>query len=472
MLFFMKNAPGRLLHSARKTILSTISNSAHKKDTIKKQKLFLKEPKLFAKLFSSCISSITEKYQNYLLGQGNKLDKFCCTECFCINEIRQFIIDEDEMGNCSYCGSRSVHVCPVETVSSFILEGVNRHYEDAANQVGYSSSEGGYDLPTVDIHEILNEIECIFSELIDDPTDLLEDLAHFDGRAYVTNDPYGPPPGDADEIYYWSRFQDIVKNDRRFTIFLNQAEQSNNLEDPGNLLKHIADLFLPELITVIPEGEKIYRTRIKKKDKEYEHKDLTSPHPRLTINNRMSPAGISFFYGAKDPDTCIHEVRPSVSESVVVGEFEVLKNLFVLDLSAKIGERLGIFDPDYLFNYEERYKPFLRHFISDIAKPIRSSDQDIEYAPTQVFTEFVRSTNFKEKWYFPGEDNEPADVYLQGLMFKSSLKDKGINVVLFNGPDISTENPEKDQSAWLLYKGKEEYGVRKIMVESEPKPTG
>jgi hypothetical protein len=38
------------LNSARKTISNTISNSAHKKDTTKKQKESLKEPKLFANM--------------------------------------------------------------------------------------------------------------------------------------------------------------------------------------------------------------------------------------------------------------------------------------------------------------------------------------------------------------------------------------------------------------------------------------
>jgi len=393
--------------------------------------------------------------------------RFCCTECFSITDIRQFIVDEELTGTCDYCFSENVQICNVNDVRDFILEGFHRHYEDAAESVGYESAEGGYLLATSDMPDILNEEEDIFGEALEDPMNLLKDIATFDGTPYVSKDPYGPPSGDTDEIHYWSKFRKIIKNDRRFTIFLNQDEQPYNLEDPGNLLKHLANKFLPELITFLPQGEKIYRARIKKEKKKFEHKDLTSPPTYLTVNNRMSPAGISFFYGAKDSDTCINEVRPSVSESVVVGEFEVLKNLLVLDLSMKIEVRLSIFNPDYSFDYEERFKPFLRHFVSDIAKPIRASDQDIEYAPTQVFTEFVRSTNFKENWLLPGENNEPADVYLDGLMFRSSLKDRGINVVLFRGPEISIENPEKGKSAWLLYRGKREYIVQKTEVKSE-----
>ncbi len=45
------------MNSARKIALNTISNSAHKKDTIKKRKLFLKEPKLFA--------NMTKKWETY-----------------------------------------------------------------------------------------------------------------------------------------------------------------------------------------------------------------------------------------------------------------------------------------------------------------------------------------------------------------------------------------------------------------------
>lgn len=90
------------------------------------------------------------------------MDKFCCTNCFSEPAIRNFIEAEDILGDCDYCKSKNIHIYDVQNVGEFITEGVERHYEDAANQVAYESSEGGYQLPTFDISEILIWKEEIF----------------------------------------------------------------------------------------------------------------------------------------------------------------------------------------------------------------------------------------------------------------------------------------------------------------------
>jgi hypothetical protein len=394
------------------------------------------------------------------------MGKNCCIKCFDIDDIRQFITDEGQIGNCDYCDTKNTNICKVIDIRDFILDGVARYYEDAAEHVGFESAEGGYQLPTDDIHDILNEEEMIFSDLLDDPTELLNDIAPWDGTPYVRQDPYGPPDGKPEEIYYWSRYCDYVKNNKRFTLFLNDDNDDYNFDNPCTFIKHITSELLPELITYLPKGSLIYRARIEKDAKILKHKDLTSPPHDRAVNNRMSPAGISFFYGAEDADTCIYEVKPSTSETVVVGKFKVSKNLLVLDLSSEIEDSLSIFNPNYSFDYEVRYKPFLRHFISDIAKPIRASDQHIEYTPTQVFTEFIRSINFKNYWYHSGEDGKPADVYLNGVKFKSSLNEDGVNVVLFRGPEISICPKSTKSSAWLKFMSKKEYIVKKIKIKS------
>lgn len=93
---------------------------------------------------------------------GNK----CCTNCFSEIEIINFIDSEKIIGDCDYCNSNNVNFCDVVDVGNFIMEGIERHYEDAANQVGYASSEGGYLLPTKDIADILLEDENIFGEIL------------------------------------------------------------------------------------------------------------------------------------------------------------------------------------------------------------------------------------------------------------------------------------------------------------------
>ncbi len=383
-------------------------------------------------------------------------------------EIINFIELDESIGNCDYCESKNVYVCDVADVGHFIMEGVERHYEDAANQVSYISAEGGYQLSTQDIAEILIEDQNVFGDSIDDPYSLIEDLVSNDGTAYVRKDPYGPPSGDPDEIRYWENFCKTVKTKQRFTLFLNSPEESRyDYSQPKEFLDHLANDFMPTLIDVLQPQTKIYRARIYKENKKWPHKDLTSALPQYSRNNRMSPSGISFFYGGLSKDVCIHEVGPRVAESVIVAEFTVIKPLFILNLAQDSESQRSIFDPEYSFSYEEYYRPFLEHFINDISRPIRKSDNEIEYVPTQVFTEFIKTTNFRPYYYNPDSNGNECDVFIDGILFKSSVMKDGKNLVLFKGPEISTTDKESPKEAWLFYKGKEIRQITEISVKSK-----
>jgi len=395
------------------------------------------------------------------------MGEYCCEDCFSDYAIKHFIKLNDSVGTCDYCGSKNIHVCGVKKVGEFIMEGIDRYYEDAANSVSYESAEGGYLLPTSDIYDILNHEQGIFGDALNDPTPLLEDLVSWDGTPYVRKDPYGPPSGDPEEIGYWDDFCETVKSKHRFTTFL-KSEQSHQDDPskPGTFLFHLAKTFMPDLIHTLPSGTLIYRGRIGREGRKFKHIDITSPAPEYSKNNRMSPAGISFFYGGMDPETCIHELRPDVNEIIIVGTFKLIQPLFILDLSVKFEEWKSIFDPDYSLDYEEFYKPFLLHFIADISKPIRRTDNELEYVPAQIFTEFIKTINFRSDYLHYDQNGKEADVFLNGIMFRSSLKEGGLNIVLFRGPDISATRRGDRNQPWLLYKGYKGYRVAKISIDS------
>ena len=222
---------------------------------------------------------------------------------------------------------------------------------------------------------------------------------------------------------------------------------------------------MPTLINVLSPGTKLYRARINDENINFSAKDLTSPPPEQSRNSRMSPAGISFFYGGLTPDVCVHEVRPNVAENIVVAEFEVIQELFVLNLAIENEARASIFDPDYIFTYEEYFKPFLEHFALDISKPIRKTDYEIEYTPTQVFTEFIKAISFKDFIYQQGGNKR--DVFINGIQYKSSTMKDGVNLALFRGPEISTTCKDHSNDAWLFFNGYKTHQVTEIMVKSE-----
>ena len=89
---------------------------------------------------------------------------------------------------------------------------------------------------------------------------------------------------------------------------------------------------------------------------------------------------------------------------------------------------------------------------------------DIDYIPSQIFAEFIKVYEFKE-WDsslpFNRNDYSPTIYKISGIKFRSSLRKGGVNIVLFRGPNISTEDAD-DKSAWLLYKGYKTYAISEI----------
>jgi len=284
----------------------------------------------------------------------------------------------------------------------------------------------------------------------------------------------------------WENFCRIIKHDSRFTAFMRFSEITRNrlLDDP--LLDDVdfdefslamfwqdMDDLAHELLIEIPLGRTICRARMAEEKEEkrraterkpptdrkdalamlhghetegFGHEDLTSPPVERTKNSRMSPAGISYFYGGEDAATCIAEIRPHLGARVYVAEFETVATLTVLDL-AELPPPVSPFDGErYSLRFEEEQKPFLREFANEISKPIGPKDEPLEYIPTQVFSEFIKNNIGRNP--------------IHGIRYKSALKKDGVSVVLFRGPDVSL-SPER----WLRFKGASRVRIHSIAYE-------
>jgi hypothetical protein len=132
----------------------------------------------------------------------------------------------------------------------------------------------------------------------------------------------------------------------------------------------------------------------------------------------MNPHGISVFYGATEPAVAIAEVRPPVGSSVLVGSFEVTRQLTLLDLTAAADVNVvgSVFDPS--FGKRLEHAMFLRSLSKRITEPVMPDDELLDYLPTQAIADFLAS------------QTDPA---LDGIVFPSSQA-SGVarNVVLFH----------------------------------------
>ena len=97
--------------------------------------------------------------------------------------------------------------------------------------------------------------------------------------------------------------------------------------------------------------------------------ELGASPKELNTHGRMNAAGIPVFYGSFDPDTCVAELRGPVGGVAIVGKFETLRPLRVLDLTLLKNAMFNIsyFDEEVVRKFA--YNQFLRGFHKEIRKP-------------------------------------------------------------------------------------------------------
>ena len=215
----------------------------------------------------------------------------------------------------------------------------------------------------------------------------------------------------------WDRFVNTVKHRSRFT-FLATPEFKNIIQEKeghsDDILSVLSALIIEQgLVIALPRGTKLYRARkVDDVKVKYAFENITSPPDDSAFPNRMSPAGISMFYASFEKETAINECVGGDSLGLIVGTFETVKVLKMIDLTT-IPEQSF-----WVKNWQENQ--FLHHFNENITKRVDPKDiNHLQYIPTQVFTEFLR-------YMFRDAKGEQVD----GLIYGSS-KTKEKNIVLF-----------------------------------------
>ena len=129
------------------------------------------------------------------------------------------------------------------------------------------------------------------------------------------------------------------------------------------------------------------------------------------------------FYLASTKKTAQLETKSNTSR---VGRWRTKSALRVLDLRSI--PRI----PSMLSNESRKRRLgiiFLHAFVADIIKPVKRDNlTHIEYLPSQVATEFLRDFEF-------------PDGSIDGILYPSTLQEKGWNAALFLGHNSPAEEP-------------------------------
>ncbi len=240
-----------------------------------------------------------------------------------------------------------------------------------------------------------------------------------------------------DHVAEWSTFAEEVTERNRFF--------------PASTL----DLdFLREVIeenlATIPTGTPLYRARPSSSESPLSVAEMGAPPPRLATAGRANPMGIPHLYVSFEEPTCVHECRAPIHSFVTVAKFEVNQPLVVLNLG-----RRATLNP---FKYEDEelaegldYSRLLRRLGNELSRPVRASDSQLEYVPTQYLSDFVKSLGY------------------DGIRYSSSLRREGSNVVLFDRECIGepAQIRQFEISSYTL-----DYRETGNLLEEAPSPKG
>lgn len=349
-----------------------------------------------------------------------------CSRCINDPALADFVSQRSTKSQCGFCGRLNAQTVEVDTLFHYMLECLKVEWEDPIHQVGW---DHGYDK----FVEIVDSYDLLF--LLDDPLghdDLDEEFVAAFEHDWCRCDPYRLDPFDV-LILSWEHFRNITTTRRRYLVTLKPADWrpgDNELVNPEEMLDAIGNAILRAGDRVFRRTNDVRIIRARTHDPSQVLQNATElgpPPSRRARDSRMSPAGISLFYGAESTQTAIAEVRPTADQAVTVGTWIPSRELIYLDLLAA-PPTPSIFDESG--RADRVWLNFLARFADDLAQPIDVDRDPAEYVPTQIVTEYLRD-------HLRTSDGQPID----GIRYKSAADETdGVCWVVFFGHDECTRS--------------------------------
>jgi hypothetical protein len=356
-----------------------------------------------------------------------------CADCVGERFLASKIEKQGRETECSYCGKD--RKCFSITQLANILEVFFEQHFDLTDEFpsGYELAlmdEFGWDRhgdPVADVIEMHAEIdrepaEDIQSVLADRHYDVelvkMSEEGPFDDDAHYESKDVDDYESRAD----WNRFKESLKFEGRY---FNRAAEAVLSETFEGLEEHTTRDGRPVIISAGPGSNlnNIYRARVFQTSDQLEQAlkrpDLEiGPPPAISsASGRMNAPGIAVFYGATVADIALAEVRPPVGSKVLVGCFQILRSLRLLDIEAlqAVYAEGSLFDPDYLRRLKRA--KFLRWLSTEITQPVLPIEEHFGYLATQAMADYLAAH---------------GDPPLDGIVYPSVQGTEGkTNVVLF-----------------------------------------
>lgn len=356
-------------------------------------------------------------------------DKSVCAECVEDEYLKSVITDSASERHCDYCGrdAEEAIAAPVEAILEPISYALFSHFAEPG-AAGLPRDSGEW----VGEEQITDTYDALLSLPLDSDGDLFEDIADsFHNTAwYPCADGHWLDIHEHQELgYAWNSFVYEIKHRSRYFLFGRKSRAGfapGERYTPITLLKRIGKLVQElKLIKSVLATTRMYRVRRTEEGVEFADFKEVGPPPEEHVGaGRMNPPGISYFYLALERETALAEVLDKPPCHAAIAEFEVTKELLLLDLT-ELPSLPSIFDSER--RGERQGLLFLESFVEAIAEPVtRDGREHVEYIPSQVVCEF-----FAQVMRTDGKGQ------LDGIEYPSAVRPGGKNVVVFPPRDIS-----------------------------------
>lgn len=310
-----------------------------------------------------------------------------CSNCFSDTELKSFIEAKGSKNNCKVCDSEDIASIDLRELLDFFQELLDN----------FQISKTGTKL------KVKIQTDWNFFTSINVSSKILKSVIHHsDTEIKSVNDLVEYSEEIISNYSYWDELRDKLKWERRYLPDLDV------IQDLG------WDGFFNTQFELVSK-DKLFRARVHHESGRpaYHQNEMMCPEPAITKGGRANPSGIPFLYLSDNEETVLYEVRASYLDELSIGEFRLKKEIEKIKI-VDFTEAALLFQPGSITEIIKAR--LLRQRISfELSKPMRRYDTDIEYVSTQFICEYIK--------IFTGAG---------GIRFKSSLHDKGNNIVLFD----------------------------------------
>jgi len=347
----------------------------------------------------------------------------CCVQCFDHPWLSQYLTRHSrETGPCEFCGSQDVALIEVSTLSPYF-----------ANLMGIYSPVGPDNFnPNVEdplevgepLDWLIDEDWSVFSERLssnDRRMDLLE--AILDAR-YTDSEWRNDKKGVLevfDSLELYTSRQGVA--DYKLIDAWDEHKQEVMVRHGKAKPFRIGKGTLNRIANTLRSGINLYRARpgfntvrrggFSSAEEPYRDGEIGAPPKAST--GRANRKDQVVLYCADQDATAVAEVRPAQGFFVSLGRFKAKRDLKLLDLVMSRPAINPFTDNDLRMAVETQ--ALFEAFARDLETPLRRSDDDTTYLPSQNLTDAVRRAGF------------------DGIRYPSAMNPGGSNIVLFDPAD-------------------------------------